>query len=136
MDEDEIKLLKEETIKDTKRGLFFNLIVGVGFVILYISYQILSGKIDFNNIFGDKYLPIDYKPKSFIEKLNEKIINIKEYLIFFSILIVLLIFVHKSNLDWENDYLQRRNKTKSKTKISKLETILEENESEEKDKNE
>lgn len=134
MDQEEIKLLNEETQKETKRGLLFNFFVGVGFIILYISYQILSGKIDLNNIYGDKYLPIDYKPKSFFEKLNEKINNIKEYLIFFSILIVFLLFVHKSNLEWENEYLQKRNKTL--IKASKLETIIEENESEEKEKNE
>jgi hypothetical protein len=133
MDEEEIELLKEETLKTEKKGITYNLIIATSIIVIYIGLQMLSGKIALDDLFGDKYLPADYKPKTFIENLYEKIINLKEYLIFFSALSVLFIIIHRSNLDYEKDYMKINNVIKKK--VSNLETIIEENENEEKEKN-
>lgn len=133
MDSKEAGLLKEETLKDEKKRISYNLVIAIIIIIVYIVSQILRGKIDFDNIFGNKYLPADYKPKNFFENLYEKIINLKEYLIFFSVLSVFFIIIHKSNLNHEKSLITKTYEMKKK--ISNLETIIEENESEEKEKN-
>ncbi len=136
MDSDEeIEIINKETLKDANNGVRFNITAIICFIVFYFIFQILRGRIDFENIYGNKYIPIDYTSKNFFENIYEKIINLKDFLIFFSILIVLFLFVHKSNLDWEREYVKKNPDIKKK--LQKLETIIEENESElEKEKNE
>lgn len=132
MDSEEVELLKEEALKEEKKRMGNNLLIATIIIIIYIASQVLRGKIDFDNLFGDKFLPSDYKPKNFFENLYDNLISLKEYLIFFSILLVLFIIIHKSNLDYEKDWIRKN--TSIKKKNSNLETIIEENESEDKEK--
>ncbi len=132
MDSEELEILKEETLKDEKKRMGNNLLIAMLIIVGYIACQILRGKIDFDNIFGNKFLPIDYKPKNFFENLYDKIVNLKEYLIFFSVFLVLFIIIHKTNLEYERNLIGKNTAFKKKT--SNLETIIEENESEEREK--
>ncbi len=133
MDKEEEELIKEETRKEDKRSLIYKLLLSLMIIMIYTVSQVLRGNIDFDNLFGNKFLPADYKPKNFIDNLYEKIINLKEYLIFFSVLSVLFIIIHKSNLEYESNLITKISGIRKKT--PNLETIIEENESEEKEKN-
>jgi hypothetical protein len=134
MDNDESDIIKDENLKISEKSVKFNLLLAIIIIFFYILLQIIRGKIDFDNLLGDKYLPADYRPKPYLENVYEKMKNLKEYIIFFSILLVIFIIIHKSNLNWEKELVEKK-RLEAKRKSS-LDTIQEENENEEKEKNE
>lgn len=134
MDKEQVEMLEEQTSKEERKRMSFNLTIATIIIVFYIGLQVLRGNIELDNLFGNKYLPADYKPKKFFEDLYDKIINLKEYLIFFFILSVIFIIIHKSNLEYEKELIIKNKGIQKKN--SNLETILEETtENEEKEKN-
>lgn len=109
LDDKEIELFNKEISQNRSNNLKNNLLITVGFIIIFILSQIVKGKIDFTNLNGKKYLPKDYIPKPFIEDFLEKMLNIKEYLIFFICLFIFFLIIHKSNLEWERKILENEN---------------------------
>ncbi len=107
LDKDDIKMIENEITHKSKKTVSNNLIIIIGFIIVIFLFQIAKGKIDLSNLNGNKYLPKDYKTKPFFEDIVNKLNNVKEYLIFFGILLIIFFFIHKSNLNWEKKMLKK-----------------------------
>lgn len=119
LEEEEVSLIKEEISEKSKKTVRTNLLIIVGFVVVFFIFQLAKGKIDLDNLDGRKYLPEDYKGKPFMENLFEKINNVKDYLIFLLILFVFFLIIHKSNLDWEREVVKKYKFNKDDTYVLK-----------------
>lgn len=120
LNEEENELINEEISDKSKKTVKNNLIIAIVFIIVFFLFQVGKGKIDFNNLYGEKYLPYNYKPKPFLENLIQSLYNVKEYLIFFSILFILFLFVHNSNLKWEKEMLKKHKFLQNKENMKYL----------------
>lgn len=132
MENDEIKFIADQNIKSSKKSIKTNLIILILFIILFTALQIFRGKVNLENFFNDNNTLNSYNNKSFSEKLNERLNNLKEYLIFLSILSIGFLIIHKMNLNWEREFIKKN--PDALKKLTGLETIIEENETENDDK--
>lgn len=133
LEKEELDIINENFTGNPKKTVKNNLLIAVGFIITFFLFQIAKGKIDFNNLNGNKYLPEDYKPKPFLEDFLEKLKNVKEYLIFFGILLIFFLFIHQSNLNWEKEMLKKHTFLQNKDNLE--ESLSQEDLNEIKEKN-
>lgn len=109
----------KKVIKNGWNTSGIKLIALVVFVISYSLYKLITGQISTENInIHNNYYA---KDTNIFRSILEFLVNKKETFITFSILIVIIIFLRKSNADWENKNLNNQDQ-------KELETIQEENE--------
>jgi len=134
LEKEELEIINNGINEKSKKTVSNNLLIMTGFIVVFFLFQIAKGKIDFNNLNGNKYLPEDYQSKPFMEDLLEKLNNVKEYLIFFAVLIIIFSFIHNANLKWEKEMLKKYKFLQDIHNKENLESNYEENLNEIKEK--
>jgi hypothetical protein len=89
-------LKAEESISST---IWTNLILMPFLVVLYVSYSLITGTITIESFYPSRGISF-----ASFQEIIHRLYGVKDYIITFSVILVVWYFLNKSNREWEEKY--------------------------------